>query len=636
VTLRKKLASKTAAGAHLVQSLGHTPKLHTPKFHTPKPHTPKSHNRSTTNKKKTTPKPLTATDAGFARFLKEHSSPKHQRVTAGGRIVPMITGENSIQGERNSGEWKPTQAEHTTDYQSSPTKIMNGNYPQAGAAVVHNPASFVLDPRQNDSVFHQIPTTTAQTPVIIPMPVQSFMPSVFPQHSMNVYPRANVSQQMDENYFQPLNMNSDLDFNSASIFKSKLEQMQNIVNGVEDVNFIDFKADLRLILDFVGRPIDSFQVEYLIYLHEQLEMALGAASRHLQSVDAEIAMCSASSPSLVGLRIKWKRIRAEVFDRLEEIKLGLGEALDHFSGIQSITSSIMQTLCPGDITLEPLVISDTPYYQSMPQLEEFHAENGLQGSIINRDCETTKDGAANPLDFESAFDPELPEPSEPIEHPGPERAGRFDDMGSDMYGDGDTDRSDASSEILGAGDEQNSEFSSDSNDPVHSASNSPIILHDAAGEDDSLSVSGSACSKVSQHGIGMDGATHEPNASGQTDGVAEIPLPRYLQRNPRHRDSHTLPRNFPRRFSSISPLAAERRPVSRYVALTWRTNMGSGSESGSASSINYDEGLQVEACVSDMKPIIGRRYGYSEDGPTSLTSQTGGFDFSSDYGLNQW
>ncbi|PYH44509.1 uncharacterized protein BP01DRAFT_392448 [Aspergillus saccharolyticus JOP 1030-1] len=28
-------------------------------------------------------------DSGFARFLKEHTSPKHQRVTAGGRIVPM-------------------------------------------------------------------------------------------------------------------------------------------------------------------------------------------------------------------------------------------------------------------------------------------------------------------------------------------------------------------------------------------------------------------------------------------------------------------------------------------------------------------------------------------------------------------
>lgn len=35
---------------------------------------------------------LAQTNAGFARFLKEHSSPKHQRVTAGGRIVPMKVG----------------------------------------------------------------------------------------------------------------------------------------------------------------------------------------------------------------------------------------------------------------------------------------------------------------------------------------------------------------------------------------------------------------------------------------------------------------------------------------------------------------------------------------------------------------
>lgn len=34
---------------------------------------------------------LAQTDSGFARFLKQHSSPKHKRVTAGGRIVPMDT-----------------------------------------------------------------------------------------------------------------------------------------------------------------------------------------------------------------------------------------------------------------------------------------------------------------------------------------------------------------------------------------------------------------------------------------------------------------------------------------------------------------------------------------------------------------
>ncbi|KKY15628.1 hypothetical protein UCRPC4_g06260 [Phaeomoniella chlamydospora] len=33
---------------------------------------------------------LAQRDSGFARFLKQHSSPTHQRVTAGGRIVPMV------------------------------------------------------------------------------------------------------------------------------------------------------------------------------------------------------------------------------------------------------------------------------------------------------------------------------------------------------------------------------------------------------------------------------------------------------------------------------------------------------------------------------------------------------------------
>src|ERR1700712_2732754 len=33
--------------------------------------------------------PRAQKDEGFARFLKKHSSPTHQRVTTGGRIVPM-------------------------------------------------------------------------------------------------------------------------------------------------------------------------------------------------------------------------------------------------------------------------------------------------------------------------------------------------------------------------------------------------------------------------------------------------------------------------------------------------------------------------------------------------------------------
>ncbi|CEJ58511.1 hypothetical protein PMG11_07165 [Penicillium brasilianum] len=39
-------------------------------------------------------------DAGFSRFLQEHSSPTHQRVTAGGRIVPMLPEQQVPAGGR--------------------------------------------------------------------------------------------------------------------------------------------------------------------------------------------------------------------------------------------------------------------------------------------------------------------------------------------------------------------------------------------------------------------------------------------------------------------------------------------------------------------------------------------------------
>ncbi|KAJ5952262.1 uncharacterized protein N7479_010675 [Penicillium vulpinum] len=48
-----------------------------------------SKNRPTRTSKKPSEPVFSTRDAGFAQFLKKHTSPKHQRVTAGGRIVPM-------------------------------------------------------------------------------------------------------------------------------------------------------------------------------------------------------------------------------------------------------------------------------------------------------------------------------------------------------------------------------------------------------------------------------------------------------------------------------------------------------------------------------------------------------------------
>ncbi|KAJ5747380.1 uncharacterized protein N7511_009076 [Penicillium nucicola] len=41
---------------------------------------------------------LTTTDTGFAQFLQKHSSPTHQRVTAGGKIVPMMPPTPRLEG----------------------------------------------------------------------------------------------------------------------------------------------------------------------------------------------------------------------------------------------------------------------------------------------------------------------------------------------------------------------------------------------------------------------------------------------------------------------------------------------------------------------------------------------------------
>ncbi|EER24973.1 hypothetical protein CPC735_015720 [Coccidioides posadasii C735 delta SOWgp] len=53
---------------------------------------------------------LAQSHAGFARFLKEHSSPKHHRVTAGGRIVPM-----TLQGPAPEFKLPVTAVEAKTD-----------------------------------------------------------------------------------------------------------------------------------------------------------------------------------------------------------------------------------------------------------------------------------------------------------------------------------------------------------------------------------------------------------------------------------------------------------------------------------------------------------------------------------------
>ncbi|KAJ5893582.1 hypothetical protein N7495_005273 [Penicillium taxi] len=77
---------------------------------------PLSHSQKYSKERPRTP---VVTNDGFAQFLRKHSSPTHQRVTAGGKIVPMV---HSQEGAPRSGsgiaEWPFTLATYADDVQS--------------------------------------------------------------------------------------------------------------------------------------------------------------------------------------------------------------------------------------------------------------------------------------------------------------------------------------------------------------------------------------------------------------------------------------------------------------------------------------------------------------------------------------
>lgn len=586
------------------------------------------------------PKPLVSTDAGFARFLKEHSSPKHQRVTAGGRIVPMDTGDDSKAGGKDSEERRRlSRQQHSSLHQVSPSMIKSNNHPRGGNVVIPNPASLATDDQVQNGrgLLKPVPITTPQIPVTIPIPVQSFMPPVFSQQSMGIYQATGTTQQFEDGYFQTLDISPDLNFDPAGLFRSKLDQVHNIVNGLQDATLVDFKHNLRLLLDLVGRPIDSIRVGYLIYLHQQMEIALDTASRHLQSVDVEIAMRSTTSPAHVGLRIKWKRIRSEILDRLEEIKLTLGEALDQFDGVPSVRRSITPALFPVEMAFEPSVISPVPniFYDSMPRLEEpfQQIENRCREYIMEPKREVMRLFTPNAPDFVPVSHAQISDTRHAIDHPAPERAGRFDDIGSDLYGDGDMNGSDADSNNAEFHKEENKGLGSKSlSSSNHGVGGLPITPQDLANEESSALSSESASSEVSQDIGNEETGLQVHQASEQADGVVETRIPRFLPPNMRHRDSQTLPRSFPHRLSNTKQFAAKRRPNSRYFPWNWRST-DSGSRSDLSFSDDYDEGSQLEGC--DRKMNIARKWNHSEAGPGSLPNKAGYFDLSSEGSSSQ-
>lgn len=81
----------------------------------PTPHTPVSSSRPV----------LSQGSDGFQQFVKTHSSPKHQRVTAGGRIVPMEPQLAAPEFSLRQASEQETREQEPTDSENTPTQAIH-------------------------------------------------------------------------------------------------------------------------------------------------------------------------------------------------------------------------------------------------------------------------------------------------------------------------------------------------------------------------------------------------------------------------------------------------------------------------------------------------------------------------------
>lgn len=105
---------------------------------------------------------------GFARFLQEHTSPRHQRVTAGGRIVPFDP------DSRPAPEFKlpKRNREEKTDADAAKTQQRTKHEKSTiAAAVAKN--------RQEERIFDQNQSSNAGKPPTSPIPLNSPPPALF-------------------------------------------------------------------------------------------------------------------------------------------------------------------------------------------------------------------------------------------------------------------------------------------------------------------------------------------------------------------------------------------------------------------------------------------------------------------------
>ncbi|OQE44357.1 hypothetical protein PENCOP_c002G04355 [Penicillium coprophilum] len=275
------------------------------------------------------PEPVFFTnDAGFAQFLKKHTSPKHQRVTAGGRIVPM---EPPRPPRLDSPSTAPIDV--TNDNESIVTHVFVDDQLVTGGRdrSTQEHLTILRSSTESDNVLHEIlPSPLLASTSQLAAPVYSQDLTVSPTMGTSSHVEWAVPGVPDED---------DLDFIRQTGWQERVAWIENLIN-TDDAAIAQMLAytpsyDISHGCDYYIRYVRQawmVGLETMAEAFARLNSKFRCHERYLQEVSEAIALDPQLSPSdhRYNLRVFHTNERARVLRAIEEhdMLVAYGEAID--------------------------------------------------------------------------------------------------------------------------------------------------------------------------------------------------------------------------------------------------------------------------------------------------------------------
>ncbi|KAJ5587288.1 uncharacterized protein N7459_003053 [Penicillium hispanicum] len=350
---RKSILSQISAFKSCKQTVGLSTESRPTKTFVPKA---KLHCRSRPAGKISSYPTFAVADDGFARFLREHSSPKNQRVTAGGRIVPMERGRRPSRGS-TSRSARNAENEHRTPMREEISNNVNG-----ALSLYH-----VMEPPP------QPWPNTRRTPgisfdAILPGPVQHFLMSEETAHTDEAQqrPRGRSREQLEHSSIRPRRPGRPLSpyppnmirpavngigYNEAGTPNEGIGTLINRVRcavGPVPVNVGDYQTNLCFLYHAAIRASQSGMQFAIPQVLASLQSFVSQLQSNLDDVNARIALVPDRPPQLRPLRVYFTRVRG--------LAVGLIEHLNSYAQFEREVASqqSMSYQFPTEVWIENL------------------------------------------------------------------------------------------------------------------------------------------------------------------------------------------------------------------------------------------------------------------------------------------